>query len=67
MLDWKDLPVALDTEARLSRLTAWLIAAEKARTDYVLTMPELTTTPAHGPAQRTLCLRALATHVGDAA
>ena len=61
-LDWHDLPPSLDTEARLARLTAWVLAAEKARVDYTLVMPGLSTPPGHGPAQRTLCLRALASH-----
>ena len=29
-LDWAELPPALDAEARLSRLTAWVLAAERA-------------------------------------
>jgi uncharacterized protein (DUF58 family) len=67
VLDWNELPASLDTEAKLSRLTAWVLAAEKARVDYSLVMPGLTAPPAHGAAQRALCLRALASHPKEVA
>jgi uncharacterized protein (DUF58 family) len=65
LLDWHHLPPALDTEARLSRLTAWVLAAERAQIEYSLILPGLTTSPAHGPAQRALCLKALAGFPAD--
>ena len=65
VLDWNELPATLNTEARLSRLTAWVLAAERTRIDYALVLPGLTATAAHGPAQRALCLRALAGHPRD--
>ncbi|MEO8134420.1 MAG: DUF58 domain-containing protein [Betaproteobacteria bacterium] len=64
-LEWNALS-GLDTEARLSRLAAWVLAAERARIDYVLRMPGLVTPLGHGPVQRVLCLRALASHPVDA-
>ena len=60
LLDWQQLPPGLDAEARLSRLTAWVLAAERAQVDYALILPGLSTLLAHGPAQRALCLKALA-------
>jgi uncharacterized protein (DUF58 family) len=60
LLDWHQLPPGLATEARLSRLTAWLLAAERAQIDYAMIVPGLSTPLARGPAQRALCLRALA-------
>ena len=65
VIDWHDLPTSLDTEGKLSRLTAWVLAAEKARVDYSLVMPGLSAPAGHGPSQRTLCLRALASHPKD--
>jgi len=65
VLDWHELPGSLDTETRLSRLASWVIAAEKARIDYALILPGISTPFAHGPAQRVLCLRALAGHPAD--
>lgn len=60
LLDWQQLPPSLDTEARLSRLTAWVLAAEHAQIHYAMILPGLSTPLARGPAQRLLCLRALA-------
>ena len=65
LLDWHQLPPALDTEARLSRLTAWVLAAERAQIDYALIIPGLSTPLAHGAAQRVLCLKALAGFPAD--
>jgi uncharacterized protein (DUF58 family) len=38
-LDWAALPRALDVEARLSRLTAWVLAAERAARPFALRLP----------------------------
>jgi uncharacterized protein (DUF58 family) len=65
VLDWNELPAALDTEAKLSRMAAWVLLAERARIDNALILPGMTTPPAHGQAHRTLCLRALASHPAD--
>lgn len=64
-LDWSDLG-ALDTEARLSRLTRWVLDAEEAGLGYGLRIPGATLAPAHGEAHRRACLEALALYDGDA-
>lgn len=51
---------SLDAEARLSRLTAWVLAADRNALDYGLRLPDLEIAPAGGPAQRLRCLEALA-------
>ncbi len=38
-LAWSELPPALPVEARLSRLTAWVLAAERAARPFALRMP----------------------------
>lgn len=58
-LDWHDLP-ALDTEARLSRLTRWVVDADLAHFSYGLRLPGLQIPLGHGPAHRHRCLEALA-------
>jgi len=60
-LDW-DLMPGMETEARLSRLTRWVLAAEAAGLHYGLRLPGLTLPPGRGAAQREECLRALALH-----
>lgn len=52
----------LDTEARLSRLTRWVIEADHAGMSYALKMPDATIGPASGGGHRLRCLTALATH-----
>ncbi len=60
-LDWALLPAGLDTEARLSRLAGWVLAAEAAGLRYGLRLPSgAGLEPAHGDAHRTACLTALA-------
>ena len=61
IFDWDALQ-GLDTEARLSQLTRWVLDAETAREPYVLALPSLTLGPAHGEAHQHACLRALALH-----
>ena len=51
---------ALSTEARLSRLTAWVLAADAQGLDYGLRLPGLEIAPDGGAAQRLRCLQALA-------
>ena len=58
-LDWETLP-ELSTEARLSRLTRWVLDAEAAQYSYGLRLPNVHIPLGHGPAQRHQCLRALA-------
>jgi uncharacterized protein (DUF58 family) len=49
-----------DPEARLSRLAAWVVAADAAGHSYGLRMPGTELPPAPGAAQRTAALQALA-------
>ncbi|HWI11305.1 MAG TPA: DUF58 domain-containing protein [Burkholderiaceae bacterium] len=50
----------LAPEERLSRLTAWTLAAHRAGSDYGLRLPGVEIAPADGDAQRRQCLEALA-------
>ena len=56
----------LDHEARLCRLTAWVLAAESASREYVLRIPGQAIGPGLGGAHRHACLRALALAPSDA-
>ena len=58
-LDWQSAG-SLAPEERLSRLTAWVLAADRAGADYGLRLPNLTIEPADGEPQRRRCLEALA-------
>ena len=58
-LDWAACG-ALAPEERLSRLTAWTLASERAGTDFGLRLPGLELAPEGGEAQRRRCLEALA-------
>ena len=49
------------TEHRLSRLTAWVLQADRLGLDYGLRLPGRTVAPATGPAHKRQCLEALAT------
>lgn len=60
-LDWRSLP-QLDTEARLSRLTRWVLDASAAQANYGLRLPETLIPPGSGPAHQHQCLQALALH-----
>ena len=51
---------ALEPEARLSRLAAWVLAADAQGLDYGLRLPGLEIAPDGGLAQRLRCLEALA-------
>jgi uncharacterized protein (DUF58 family) len=58
-LDWTACgPIA--AEERLSRLTAWTLAADRADADYGLLLPGLEIEPGDGAAQRARCLEAVA-------
>jgi uncharacterized protein (DUF58 family) len=60
VLDWTQLPT-LDTEARIARLARWVDEAERDARRYRLVVPgHPPIGPAHGPAHRHACLRALA-------
>ncbi|WP_338681151.1 DUF58 domain-containing protein [Janthinobacterium sp. TB1-E2] len=53
---------ALAPEARLSRLAAWVLQAERTGLSYGLRLGPLTVAPALGASHRDACLRALALH-----
>ncbi len=59
-LDWSDLPPALDTEGRLSRLARWILLAEEAGFAYGLRIPGAEIEPGLGDAHRDACLTRLA-------
>lgn len=61
-LDWNDLPPDLAIEARLSHLTGWVLAADKAGARYGLRLPGAELSPDGGDVHRAACLRALALH-----
>lgn len=58
-LDWQ-LCGALPAEEKLSRLTAWVLAADRAGIDYGLALPGHEIAAASGDAQRRRCLEVLA-------
>jgi uncharacterized protein (DUF58 family) len=60
---WLDFARAgsLGTEQRLSRLTAWVLQADRLGLDYGLRLPGSTLAPASGAGHRRHCLEALAT------
>jgi uncharacterized protein (DUF58 family) len=59
---WLDFSAleGLDTEARLSRLTRWVLDADKAQLHYGLRLPNKNTGLAHGAEHRARCLETLA-------
>ncbi len=59
-LDWDAAGAAADTEARLRRLSAWVLAARARELDYGLRLPGRALPPAAGDAQARACLRLLA-------
>ncbi|MDR3410870.1 MAG: DUF58 domain-containing protein [Formivibrio sp.] len=64
ILDWDTL-VGLDTEARLSRLTAWILRAEAGGQRYALRLPGFFRALDEGAAHRAACLAALAMFPAD--
>ncbi len=58
-LDWQTCG-ALGTEERLSRLTAWVVAAHRAGIEFGLRLPRVDLPPASGDVQRRRCLEELA-------
>lgn len=61
-LDWKDLPLGLSTEARISRLTRWVLDAGALGIAYGLRLPGGEIPPASGDRQLHTCLEVLALH-----
>lgn len=62
LLDYAALLVQLDMEARLSRLCAWVLAAEHANLPYGLRLEQVLIAPGQGRLHLDACLRALALH-----
>lgn len=66
VLDWHALPQGLPTEARLSRLTAWVLAAERAARPFTLILPGVELPPGQGREHRRAALTALALYLDRA-
>jgi uncharacterized protein (DUF58 family) len=60
MLDFDALPPSLTTEARLSRLTRWVLDADAVEARYGLRLPDSMIFTGSGPQHREHCLTALA-------
>jgi uncharacterized protein (DUF58 family) len=65
VLDWFGI-AGLGGEAKLRRLTAWVLAAESAQREYTLLLPDESIGPGLGGTHRHACLRALALAPPDA-
>jgi uncharacterized protein (DUF58 family) len=63
-LDWAALPASLDVEARLSRMTAWVLAAERAAAPFAIAMPGIALPVGQGRDHRRTALEALALFPG---
>ena len=61
-LNLSDIPEALGLEARLSRLTRWVIDAETGGQRFGLRLPGIEYEPEFGAAHRDHCLQAIALH-----
>jgi uncharacterized protein (DUF58 family) len=59
-LNWAALPTALDSKARIARLTAWVLAAERAARPFALTGPGVALATGQGRDHRRAALTALA-------
>lgn len=59
-LDYTTLPAGLNQEERLSRLTAWVLQAERENVDWGLRLPGEEIPLGRGETQRETCLRQLA-------
>jgi uncharacterized protein (DUF58 family) len=59
-LEWAQLPAQMGTEAKISRLTRWVLDAELAGLRYGLRLPGSEIAPDTGHAHRAACLRELA-------
>lgn len=59
-LQWNDLPPSLDPEARLSRLAAWVLAAERETRAFALSLPGSSLSRGQGAGHRRAALMALA-------
>ena len=64
-LDFAMLSPQLDLELRLSRMTSWILEAERQQLDYAFKLGYLDLTPAQGDTHRHICLTALALYGMD--
>jgi len=64
-LDWSRMPAHLDAELRLSRLCAWVLAAERTTRPFGLALPGETLPTGSGREHRRTALTALALVPGD--
>ncbi len=64
VLSWDALPPAMPVEAKLSRLTAWVLGAERAARPFSLAIPGTYLPPQQGREQRLAALAALALFPG---
>ncbi|MCC7328109.1 MAG: DUF58 domain-containing protein [Burkholderiales bacterium] len=64
-LAWSDLPPTLPVEERLSRLTAWVLAAERAACPFALQLPGMQLASRQGRDHRREALTALAEYPED--
>jgi uncharacterized protein (DUF58 family) len=60
VLDFHQMPAWLDLELRLSRMTRWVLEAERAALPYAFRLGALALDAGSGPAHQAACLRALA-------
>ena len=60
VLDFHQLPIWLDLELRLARMTRWVLEAERAALPYAFRLGSLALDASSGPAHQAACLRALA-------
>lgn len=67
VLDFAALPVYLDVELRLSRMTRWVLDAEQRALPYAFRLGALHYDAANGAAHQAACLRALALYGLEAA
>lgn len=59
-LAWSDLPAGMSYEARIGRMAAWVLAAERVARPFGLRLPERTLAPGQGQDHRRAALTALA-------
>lgn len=64
-LDLRDVQASLGLEQKLSRLTGWVLAAEREGAQYGLRLPGNEIPPSRGDAHRSACLEALALYEGS--
>lgn len=59
-IEWSMLPADMPVEARLSRLTAWVLAADANGVRFALALPDGECPPGSGPSHAAQCLKRLA-------